>query len=114
VVSSLLLIQRNLAAVLAEVSSQPEVGATFQDEMRSYAEQVEQIREWIENAGEFGIAYESLICMIERFPFRLSGASAVKLLEVGLLMKFKSGRPEDARFDYEQSGRKKETKRIRA
>ncbi len=37
--------------------------------------------------------------MLQTFPFRLSGPAAMKLLEIGLLMRFKTGLPEDARFD---------------
>lgn len=36
---------------------------------------------------------------LETLPFRLSGAAAVKLLEVGLLFGFKTERHQDARFD---------------
>lgn len=93
------LVEANLLAVLAEVRDQPEVGSSFPAELQSYAEQVEQIREYIEDAGEYGIAYESLVSMLEEFPFRLSGRAAIKLLEVGLLMRFKTEQPEDARFD---------------
>jgi hypothetical protein len=45
-----------------------------------------------------GLAYESLISMLE-FHFQRSGCTAVKLLEVGLLLRFKTERPEDAQFD---------------
>jgi hypothetical protein len=93
------LIESNLLAVLAELSQQPAVGATFPSEMRSYPEQVEQLREYVELAGEYGVAYEALVSMLEMFPFQLSGPVAVKLLEVGLLMKFKTERPEDSQFD---------------
>lgn len=47
----------------------------------------------------YGIAYEALIAMLEAFPFPLSSRAAIKLLEVGLLFRFKTARPEDALFD---------------
>jgi hypothetical protein len=93
------LIKTNLLAVLTEIRNQPEVGVGFPAELQSYVEMVEQVREYIEDAGEFGVAYESLVCTLEGFPFKLSGSTAIKLLEVGLLMKFKTELPEDAPFD---------------
>ena len=93
------LVKANLSAVWTEVTSQPEVGAKFPTDLQSYSEQMEQIREYIEDAAEYGIAYESLVCLVEEFPFRLSGRAAVKLLETGLLMQFKTERPEDGQFD---------------
>lgn len=93
------LIEANLSIVLNEIRQQPEVGTTFPSEMLTYDEQVEQIREYIEDAGEYGIAYESLVSLLEGFSFRLSGHAAIKLLEVGLLMRFKSEQPRDAAFD---------------
>lgn len=94
------IIESNLRAVLAEIQAQPEIGGVFPAELQSYTDQVQQIAEFIEQAGEYGVAYESLICMLERFPFTLSGPVAIKLLEVGLLMRFKTELPDDAQFDY--------------
>ena len=93
------LIEANLLFILAEIRKQPDVGANFPVELRGFAEQLEQLREYIEDAGEYGIAYESLVCMLEEFPFQLSGRAAVKLLEVGLSMGLKTERPGDERFD---------------
>lgn len=93
------LIKANLLAVLVEVRNQPEIGEGFPSELQSYVEMTEQIREYIEDAGELGIAYESLVCTLQGFPFQLSGSAAIKLLEVGLLMKFKTDLFEDAQFD---------------
>lgn len=92
-------IEANLTEILAEISKQPTVGMSFPIEQQSYTEQIEQIREYIEEAGEYGIAYESMISMLEIYPFKLSGCVAIRLLEVGLLMKFKTERTEDSRFD---------------
>lgn len=63
-------------------------------------EQLEQIREWIEDANEYEIAYELIVCLLEQFQFQLSGGAAVKLLEVGLLMRFKTDKAEDEEFDF--------------
>ena len=96
------IIKANLLAVLIEVRDQPDIGKCFSNKLQSYVEMIEQTREYIEDAGEFGIAYESLVCTLQSFPFQLSGAAAIKLLEVGLLMKFKTNLHEDALFDSRQ------------
>ncbi len=93
-------IAANLSAILDEIRQQLDVGAGFPPALQAFPAQVELIREWIEDANEFGIAYESLVSMLEEFPFQLSGPTAVKLLEVGLAMRFKTERPQDAPFDF--------------
>ncbi len=93
------LIESNLLAVLSEVRVQTDVGRAFPPGVREFDEQVEQIRECIQEGGEAGVAYESLVAMLEMFPFQLSGPTAIKLLEVGLLAGYKTERPEDAKFD---------------
>ena len=92
-------IKKNLSAVLAEIERQPEVGAQFPADLQSFADQLAQLREYVDDAGEYGLAYESIVAMLESFQFRLVGAVAVKLLEVGLLLGFKTDRSEDALFD---------------
>lgn len=93
------LVEANLSEILSEVRQQEHVDATFPKDLLSFPEQMAQVQEWIEHAGEYGIAYESLVSLLERFPFKLSSQRSVKLLEVGLLMRFKTERPEDDRFD---------------
>ena len=58
-----------------------------------------QLHEYISVAGEYGIAYESIIATLEQIPFTLSAAVAIKLLEVGLIMQYKTDRPQDKMFD---------------
>jgi hypothetical protein len=58
-----------------------------------------QIHELIADAGEYGLAYEYIVGALESIPFNVSGAAAVKLLEVGLLVGFKSEQDRDKRFD---------------
>lgn len=93
------LIEANLLFVLNELEGQPEIAAYYSTTTLSYEEQMAQIREFIELAGEYGLAYEYIGGALESFPFRVSGAAAIKLLEVGLLMGFKSERDLDKRFD---------------
>jgi len=93
------LIAAHLLTVLNEVRQQEGIGSSFTTELLPFAAQAEQIRGWIEDAREYGIAYESLISMLEHFPFQVSGRTAVRLLEVGLLLRYKTELAEDARFD---------------
>jgi hypothetical protein len=93
------MIEESLLRVLGEVEEQREIGNTFPVEMQSLDDQTVQIREYIELAGEYSIAYESLVCLLEFRPFKVSGPVAIELLEVGLLLKFKTDRPEDSMFD---------------
>lgn len=73
-------VEANLLALLGEISAQVEVGDLFPAYMQSFSEQIEQLREYIEDAGEYRVAYEVLVSMLEVFPFRLSGKGAIKLL----------------------------------
>lgn len=92
-------IKSNLLFILNEIFAQPEVAKYFPQEMQSYDEQINQVQEYLIEAGECQIAYEIIVSMLESFPFQLSGSASIKLLETGLLMKFKTEKPEDSRFD---------------
>lgn len=93
------LLEDNLMFILNELIAQPNVAPLFQPEILSYEEHIKELHEFIDLAGEYGIAYELIICLLEDFPFNLSGKAAVKLLETGLMMGFKTEREEDADFD---------------
>ncbi|MDR0588474.1 MAG: hypothetical protein LBG61_05835 [Burkholderiales bacterium] len=96
--------ENNLLFILSEIEDQDEVGNTFSSEMLSFSEEKENIREFIEDTGEYGIAYEALVAILETHPFRISSTAAIKLLEVGLLMRYKTESPEDALFDTRKEG----------
>ncbi|RQM47300.1 hypothetical protein EHZ19_14435 [Paraburkholderia bannensis] len=93
------IIEANLIVVLDEMERQDEIEKTYLPGELSYGDEMAQIREFIEIAGEYGLAYEYINCALERHPYKISGKAAIKLLEVGLLMGFKSGRENDKRFD---------------
>lgn len=57
-----------------------------------------QIDEYID-VGEYSIAYECIIANLEQIPFTLNGITAIKVLEAGLIMQYKTERPEDRAFD---------------
>jgi hypothetical protein len=96
------LLEPRLLAILAEIQDQDEVGKTFPPDLMSFLETKKNIREFIEIGGEYGLAYEFLVSMLESNDFKISGPVAVKLLEVGLLMGYKTESPEDALFDNRQ------------
>ncbi|HEX8589798.1 hypothetical protein [Pseudomonas sp.] len=93
------LIENNLSIVLAELGSQPEVGSFFPPESLSYQEQIDQLSEWVNDAGEYGLVYENVVSMLEASTFKLSGKAAIKLLEVGLIFGFKTESESDKEFD---------------
>jgi hypothetical protein len=93
------LLEGNLTFVADDLFAQLEQVDAGRDANRlSCQEQLAQIREFIDLAGEYGLAYESIVALLERYPFQLAGANVVKLLEVGLLLGFKTKRPEDQVF----------------
>lgn len=92
-------IEDNLMLIFNELTAQPSMATYFSPEGLSYDGHMERIREYVELAGEYGLAYELIICVLEDVPFTLSARAAIKLLEVGLVMGFKTEREEDALFD---------------
>jgi len=97
------LIETNLGIVLSEMEAQPEVARHFPPNVLAYGDLMAQIHEFIDLAGEYGLAYEYINGALETLPFKISGNATVKLLEVGLLMGFKSGLDRDKRFDRRSS-----------
>jgi hypothetical protein len=93
------LIENNLNFILGEMKAQPEVAQHYPRDGLTYDEHLAQIHEFIDDAGEYGLAYEYIVAVLDSIPFRLTGAAAVKLLEIGLLMGFKSEQEIDKRFD---------------
>jgi hypothetical protein len=95
-------VETKLLKVLDEVAVQHAVGDSFPAGQMPFIDEVAQIRDWIVSHGEYGIAYESLVATLERWPFILTGPTAVLLLEIGLLMRFKTEREEDREYDSRQ------------
>jgi hypothetical protein len=90
-------VEENLRYLLGELQTQLEVGTLFDPAQLSFDELIAQLGEYID-VGEHSVAYETLVSSAERYPFRFSSRAAIKLLEVGLLMGFKTERPQDAIF----------------
>lgn len=92
-------VESKLIKVLDELAVQQAVGNSFPLGQMTFNDEVAQIREWIDRHGEYGIAYESLVAMLEQFQFTLTGPTAILLLEIGLTLRFKTEREEDRKFD---------------
>jgi hypothetical protein len=89
---------KRLMLVLVELEAQPEISPFYPKNLQPYGEHMAQLREWLEHR-ELGIAYESIVATLENIPYKLSGKAAVSLLEVGLILGFKTDRKEDKVFD---------------
>jgi len=90
-------IKENLNVVLNELKGKSlDIDPAF----LAYPKQIEQIDEWINYADECGIAYESMVALLESEPIEISGAATVRLLEVALVFGFKTDRDEDKPYDF--------------
>jgi hypothetical protein len=93
------IIEDNLLYILSELEKQKNLADFYPKENLSYNEQMALIKEYLEIAGEFGLAYEMIVSTLENYPFILSSTSAIKLLEVGLLFGFKTENIKDKIYD---------------
>ncbi len=92
-------IEARLLCVLGEIEGQEDVSACYSPEALPFVEEMGQFHEYIEIAGEYGAAYETLVAAIDAHPFLLSGKAAICLLELGLIFRYKTDRKEDVLFD---------------
>lgn len=88
-----------LLRILRELEGQPSVATTYAPGKLSFADEMREIREFIELANECELGYEVIVAAIEAHPFVLSGPAAIALLEAGLLLGYKTDRIEDSLFD---------------
>ncbi len=91
--------ETRLLRILDELERQLGVAAAYPEGALQFGDEMKQIREFIEVAGEYGAAYECLVAAIESHPFVVSGTAAISLLELGLLLGYKTERNEDSEFD---------------
>lgn len=82
------------------VSQRDDVAHLYPEDRMSFDEEMNQLNEFVHDANEFVLAYESIVASLESIPFKLSGSRSVDLLEIGLLLRFKTEREEDAVFDF--------------
>jgi hypothetical protein len=93
------ILEDNLLSVIDELETQSHLGNKIPSNILSLEEQIAQWREFIELAGEYEIAYESIIALLEILPFKLTSITAIKLIEIALLLRYKTDRDEDKIFD---------------
>ena len=91
---------KSLTALLEELESQPEMANFFAPDILSYKDTLSNIGEWLGDNGEYGLAYEVMVSLLERFDFKISGKSAVRLLEVGLYFGYKTDLESDHDLDW--------------
>lgn len=92
-------VKDRLLVIIDELGRQAAVGSAYGNSELAFHDEMKQLREYVEYAGEFGVAYESIVASIEGHPFTLSNSAAIALLELGLIMKYKTDRLEDRHFD---------------
>ena len=61
---------------------------------------INQIYEYIDIAGEYSLAYEKINGLLDNNSFKLSGLNCVRLFEAGLLLGFKTDADKDRIFDH--------------
>lgn len=91
------LLESGLTEIHAQVATQIGARSSASSE-ECFVHQMNLINEFIDN-NEFELAYEELVLWLEDGHFLVSGSTAVRLLEIGLLLGFKSERDCDSRFD---------------
>ena len=96
------LIEDRLLRLTREIETQADVGRGFAPNVATFDQQLAFVREYIDVAGEYGLAYELLVALLEGHSFKITSSAAVGLLEVGLLLGYKTERPEDADFDWKR------------
>lgn len=94
--------ESKLLSILAEMKSQTHVAEHYGKNKLPFDRHMALLHEYIEIGGEYGVAYESIVATLEQRPFKLEGKTAVCLLEVGLLMGFKTDRECDAIYSRER------------
>lgn len=92
-------LEPRLLCVLGDIERQDSVAATYSPDALPFREEMAQIREYIEVAGEYEIAYETLVAALEKHPFVLEAKAVISLLECALLLGFKTSREEDQSFN---------------
>ena len=95
------LIRANLVSIFDGLSEQTAAAREFWGSEAESVQALAELRELIFDADEFGLAYEEIVCVCEIGTFVLKGSDAVKLLEIGLLLGYKTARASDEMFGRE-------------
>jgi hypothetical protein len=95
-------IKNNLVQILDELKTKR---VELPPELLSFEEQLQQLEEWINYAGEYGIAYESIVVLLEDQALQITGSAAVRLLETSLLLGYKTDREKDKPYDLRKAAK---------
>lgn len=93
-----LFIEDNLTAILGELRTQNYQSFMCRENELSIQDTMDEVEEFV-NVDEYGLAYEIIVSLLEIYPFALSGRCCIRLLEVGLLVGYKSNDNDDRDFD---------------
>lgn len=86
--------EKRILLIIQELENQKRIESEDSLKYLSHRDSIYQIKEFVE-VGEYGVAYISLVLYLESYNFKISSIAAVKFLELGLLMGFKTDREED-------------------
>lgn len=95
-------LEKRILLIIQELEFQERIEDDASKDFLTHKESLYQIKEFLE-VGEYGLAYMSLVFYLEYYNFSISSFASVKLLELGLLMGFKSDREEDEIYDIKKS-----------
>lgn len=93
--TDLLEIEKKLLTIWTEVAGQMDL---LENESIDERKWISELDELISHHGEYGVAYDTMVDMFERVPIKLTGPTAVRLLEVGLTFGYKTDRDEDEQY----------------
>jgi hypothetical protein len=68
-----LVVRKNLSLIIDELAGQHEVGRSYEDSKMAYEDEIKALREYVDTAHEYSVAYESIIATLEKHKFLLSG-----------------------------------------
>lgn len=91
-----------LNKIFLELKQQRDIYDEFQNGILNFDAQMRNLDEYINSAGEFGVAYEIIVVLLEKYSFKISGGNAVGLLEIGLMFGFKTSRDIDAKYSAQE------------
>ncbi|MBP5233059.1 MAG: hypothetical protein J6333_06590 [Planctomycetes bacterium] len=92
-------VKQRLLFIYSSMKKQVELKSFYGGNTLSFDEEMSQIYEYIHDACEYSTAYESIVANLEEVPFVVPSKVAICLLEVGLLMGYKTDREEDRCYD---------------
>jgi hypothetical protein len=86
-----------LLSIVKEIQHQTHVEVEFLESELSFKDNIKFLYNFIEN-NEIGVAYQSLVSMLECHSFAMSSIASVQLLEIGLLFGYKTDHPKDEEY----------------